>query len=619
MPRLLHIIVLFCSLYGSLTLAQTGFITTIGGTGRGFGGDDGLARNAAFTLANKFNDCDPAQYEQVSHLTVDKAGNVFIADTNNHRIRRISTTGIVTTVAGTGQRPDVDSRCSPLGGTSAVGEGGQALQAKLYGPSQVIFDPSGNQVIVDQQNNRIRRIAASGVITTIVGSNLHQVYAPGVPATSTGLDWPIAAAYDTQGNLYFAELHSNRVARVGADGRVVTVAGIGLPGNAGENVQAAVSPLNNPVSIAFDGAGNLYITEQVNHRIRRVTPQGIMTTYAGTGTPGYSGDGGRATAAQLNLPMGIAFDSKGNLYIADMANQRIRRVAPDGVITTAAGNGNIGSAAENAIANQSSLTFPSSVAVDGKDDLYITDWLNYQIRKVTFTARPAISAGGIVNAASFAPTPVPVAVGSFVSIFGSNMAPSLVQASETPLPKVLGGVSVAINGRNVPLVFVSPSQVNAQVPYDLPDGPANLTITNANGTSREEQFFVGRASPGIYQIPGTDRGVVVNQDGALNAPDAPEARGNFIVTYLTGIGAVTPSIVEGAEAGFITLNKAAGEVTATIGNVSAPVFFLGLTPGFVGLAQANIQIPAGAPIGAAVPLVIFVNRQPSNSPTIAIR
>ena len=457
------------------------------------------------------------------------------------------------------------------------------------------------------------------MITTIVGSNLHQVYAPGVPATSTGLDWPIAAAYDTQGNLYFAELHSNRVARVGADGRVVTVAGIGLPGNAGENVQAAVSPLNNPVSIAFDGAGNLYITEQVNHRIRRVTPQGIMTTYAGTGTPGYSGDGGRATAAQLNLPMGIAFDSKGNLYIADMANQRIRRVAPDGVITTAAGNGNIGSAAENAIANQSSLTFPSSVAVDGKDDLYITDWLNYQIRKVTFTARPAISAGGIVNAASFAPTPVPMAVGSFISIFGSNMAPSLVQASETPLPKILGGVSVAINGRNVPLVFVSPSQVNAQVPYDLPDGPANLTITNANGTSREEQFFVGRASPGIYQIPGTDRGVVVNQDGALNAPGAPEARGNFIVTYLTGIGAVTPSIVEGAEAGFVTLNRAAGEVAATIGNVSAPVFFLGLTPGFVGLAQANIQIPEGAPIGPAVPLVIFVNRQPSNSPTIAIR
>ena len=199
------------------------------------------------------------------------------------------------------------------------------------------------------------------------------------------------------------------------------------------------------------------------------------------------------------------------------------------------------------------------------------------------------------------------------------MAPSLVQASETPLPKILGGVSVAINGRNVPLVFVSPSQVNAQVPYDLPDGPANLTITNANGTSREEQFFVGRASPGIYQIPGTDRGVVVNQDGALNAPGAPEARGNFIVTYLTGIGAVTPSIVEGAEAGFVTLNRAAGEVAATIGNVNAPVFFLGLTPGFVGLAQANIQIPEGAPIGPAVPLVIFVNRQPSNSPTIAIR
>ena len=406
--------------------------------------------------------------------------------------------------------------------------------------------------------------------------------------------------------------------RSGADGRVTTVAGIGLPGTMGENVAATSGGLSRPVALAFDAAGNLYVTEQTNNRVRKITPQGILSTYAGKGTAGFSGDGGKATGAELNLPNGIAFDSKGNLYIADMANQRVRRVSADGIISTVAGNGNIDKAMDGAIATQSALSYPISVAVDAKDDLYIVDWLNYQIRKVTFTARPLISTGGIVNSASFAPSPVPAAVGSIISIFGTNLAPSAASASEIPLPDKLNGVSVSVNGKSAPMIFVSAGQINAQLPYDLPDGQALLTVTNAAGFSAAEPFFVGRASPGIFQFEGS-RAVVVNQDFTLNGPDNPEKRGNIIVAYLTGIGPVNPPVVAGAAASFVTLSTAAGEYSATIGNVDAKVLFLGLTPGFVGLAQANIEVPQGAPTGSAVPLVISVNRQPGNSPTIAIR
>ena len=352
MTRSVSITLCFSVIYATSAVGQSGIISTVGGTFRGFAGDDGPVKSAAFTLANKFNDCDPATYEQTSHLTIDKSGNLYIADTNNHRIRRINPNGIVTTVVGSGLRPEIDQFCGPIGGNAAIGEGGQSKAAKLNGPTQVIFDPSGNMVVVDQQNNRIRRVNAQGVLGTIVGGTLHQFYAPGTPATTTGLDWPIAVAYDAQGVLYFAELHSNRVAKVGADGRVTTVAGIGLPGTMGENVAATSGGLSRPVALAFDAAGNLYVTEQTNNRVRKITPQGILSTYAGKGTAGFSGDGGKATGAELNLPNGIAFDSKGNLYIADMANQRVRRVSADGIISTVAGNGNIDKAVDGAIATQ---------------------------------------------------------------------------------------------------------------------------------------------------------------------------------------------------------------------------------------------------------------------------
>ena len=605
----------------ALLFSQTGVITTIAGTTRGTTGDGGPAEQAALTLANIQNECDPARFEEMNHISVDRAGNIYIADTNNNRIRRISPNGVITSVAGSGQRPSVErDRCSPLGGGVEAGDGGPAASAKLYGPSQALVLPNGTLLICDQKNNRIRQVSPSGVISTLVGSNLHSFFAPNIPANLTPMDWPSSVAVDGEGRIYFAELHSNRIARVNADGRIQVIAGTGLPGAGSDGPEATRSALSNPTHIAFDRNGNLLVVEQGNHRVRRISiAGGAISTVAGNGTPGFSGDGARATAAQLNQPTGVAVDAAGNLFIADMGNQRVRRVAADGTISTIAGNGQIGRGAEGIPALQSPLNFPSSVAVDNNGDLLIVDWQNYLIRKVSFAVRPAISPGGVVNAASFLPAPVPIAPGTLISIFGISFASSLMQANQLPLPTQMAGTSVLVNGRRMPLVFVSPNQINAQLPYDVREGEAKISVTSSEGASAEETINIAAAAPGIFQIAGGARAVAINQDFTLNTADNPESRGRVMTVYLTGIGTLDGELAAGAAAPSDRLLRAALESSATIGGRDAPILFLGLTPGFVGLAQANIQVPSDGPIGNALELVIGVNRQRSNPALVAVK
>ena len=610
---------IFLSVFPFALFSQTGVISTVAGTGQpGFSGDDGPAVQAQLGLARLVNECDPARLEEQSHISVDLQGNIYLADSSNNRIRRITAAGVISTLAGTGERPAVDGRCSPLGGNAAVGEGGQARAARLYGPGQAIAMPNGNLLICDQKNNRIRQVSATGTITTIVGTSLHAFFAPNIPATSTPLDWPSSIAVGRDGLLYFAEIHSHRIARVSASGVIQTVAGDGFPGNGADNVAATASRLVNPTFLLFDTAGNLYVADQGNHKVRRITPQGIVTTFAGTGSPGFSGDGGRATAAQLNQVNGLAFDARGNLYIADMGNHRVRLVAPDGTITTVAGNGQIGRGGEGVPATQSALNFPSSVAVAPNGDLLINDWQNYQIRRVSFAARPAISTGGVVNGASFVPTPVPLAPGSIISIFGVNFSANLLQAASVPLPTELGGVRVSVSGKNIPLIFVSPNQINAQLPYDVATGQAAISVTTANGTSSEEMAPIGQASPGIF-VTSDGRAIAQNQDGSLNQPGSGEARGRVLIVYLTGQGLLDGPIEAGQAAPLDRLLRATSDATANIGGQSASVLFLGLTPGFVGLSQANIAVPDGAPVGDGVEMFVSVNRQRSNTAKVSVR
>ncbi len=594
--------------------AQTGIITTIAGTGeRGYFGDGGPAISARLALVNVQNACDPAQFEQTVHLAVDPTGNVYLPDSDNQRIRRITPQGIISTIAGSGERPATNNRCEPAGPVAD----GPATGARFYNPGDVVLHPNGSLIILDQQNNRIRQWSGDQV-TTIVGSGLHQFYTNDNPVLSTGLDWPGAGAFGG-GLFHFAELHSNRVARVTPEGRLATVAGSGIPGFAGDNGPATAARLRNPAGIAFDAAGNLYIADQGNHRIRRVTPQGVITTFAGTGNPGFNGDDRPAVAADLNLPTDVKVDVNNNVYIADMGNHRIRRVAPDGTITTVAGNGRAGFSGDGGPATDAMLNMPAGIALDASRDLYIVDWQNYRIRKVTLTARPSISPGGVVNGASFAPAPIPVAPGSIISIFGVNLAATTAAASEIPLPTELAGTSVRINGEAAPIFFVSPGQINAQLPFEVAPGPASAVVRTPAGESAAQTFNVDAKAVGIFQFPGTNRAVALNQDGSVNGPENPESRGNILVVFLTGQGPVSPPVATGRAAPAAPLSFASLSATASIGRAAADVKFLGLTPGFVGLAQANIEIPAGAATGTDVVVFISVDGQAGNTATVSIR
>ena len=584
--------------------AQDGAISTIAGRTpvngapvRGFDGDGSAATNAALALANFVNTCDPNRFEQTSHISLDSKGNIYFADSNNQRIRRIDTAGVITTVVGSGDPPQTDSRCQQTG---SVGDSGSALAARLFNPSDMIVHPNGNLIIADQQNNRIRQVTPTGLITTIAGSGLHNLFAPGVPATSSPMDWPSSLALDASGVLYFAELHGNRVGKIGSDGRMATAAGTGFPGYNGDRISATSAMLSKPAGIAIDRNGQLLIADTGNHRVRRVGSDGVITTIAGSGRQSFCGDGGSATDACLDTPMDVKTDALGNIYIADTGNHRVRRVDPTGVITTVAGTGDPGRGPDGVVATTSALNYPSALAVDGNNDLYIVDWQNYLIRKISFGAT-AISAGGVVNSASFA---APVAPGGMISIFGINM----------------GSVTaVEVNGTSVPLLGMTSQQINAQLPYETSTGTASAVLVTDAGRTAPISFPVAAANVGVFAYAGTQRAVALNQDGTVNAPDNPETRGRAMVFYVTGVGAVTPALQTGDITPLDPLTQAVLTPTATVGGATANVFFAGLVAGYIGFGQINLTLPDGAATGDAVPVFFEVAGQRSNTVSVSIR
>jgi len=259
-------------------------------------------------------------------VAVDAAGNVFFADSLNHRIRRVdATTGVITTVAGTVEGFD--------------GDGGPAIASLLSSPLGVAVDAAGNLVIADSNNHRIRRVdATTQQITTIAGGSTPGSTGDNGPATGARLFVPQGLAFDADGHLYIADSFNARVRRIDAvSGDITTVAGSATSGSGGDGLQATSAQLSNPTAVALDGAGNLYIADRNNHRVRRVDAAGVITTVAGTGTLGELGDGGLATAARLQFPSGVAADAAGNVYVADTDNHRLRRIDPGGVITTVGG------------------------------------------------------------------------------------------------------------------------------------------------------------------------------------------------------------------------------------------------------------------------------------------
>ena len=339
----------------TLTL-KAQIITTIAGNGTtGYSGDGGAATSAELNTP--------------SGVTVDGTGNIYIADYSNNRVRKVSTSGIITTVAGNGK-------------AGYSGDGGPATSAELFNPTGVAVDGLGNIYIADKYNNRIRKVSTSGTISTVAGNGKAGYSGDGGSATSAELFNPTGVAVDGLGNIFIADRNNNKIRKVSASGIISTVAGGGHNG-LGDGSAATNAVLKSPYCVAVDSSGNIYIADGDNLRIRKVSISGIINTVAGNGTAGYSGDGGPATSAELGVQAGVAVDDSGNIYLVDYNNIRIRKVSTSGIISTVAGNGTTGYSGDGGPATSAELNYPNGVAVDGSGNIYIADYYNQRIRKVS--------------------------------------------------------------------------------------------------------------------------------------------------------------------------------------------------------------------------------------------
>jgi uncharacterized protein (TIGR03437 family) len=672
------------------TFGQTYRIYTVAGNGtQGFSGDSGSATGA--------------QLNQPMGVAVDSSGNLYIADLHNARIRKVSN-GAITTMAGNG---------TPGFG----GDTGPATSAQLNFPSGVVVDSAGSLYVADFYNNRIRRVS-NGVITTVAGNGTGGYGGDNGPATDAALSGPLAVAADSAGNLYIADDGNNRIRKV-SNGVITTVAGNGTDGYGGyggDNGPATGAELYYPCGVAVDSAGNLYIADDGNHRIRKVSSTGVITTVAGNGTAGFSGDGGPATGAHLDYPQGIAVDSAGNLYIADTDNNRIRKVS-NGVITTVAGNGTPGFSGDNGPATNAMLSGPVGVAVDSTGSLYIADSYNNRIRVLTpsscsYSVAPASlqapSAGGsltvtiqttaacpwavsslpswitvtgassgagsatvtlvvspnnsgatlsatvliagvsvpvtqpaataplptikgVTNAASYATGAV--SPGDLVTLFGTAIGPAAAASATTDpstgkLATTIGGVQVLFNGTAAPMIYASSTQVSAVVPYEM-SSVANPSVwmKYAGQTSNAYQLTTAATAPGLFtqNASGSGPGAILNQDNSMNGPGNRAAKGSIVQVFMTGEGLTSPPSVTGAITSATlpppqVTPAPALAVGVTINGQPALYVYAGEAPGLVaGMMQLNVQVPANAPSGD-LPIVVSIGGKASqNGVTVSVQ
>lgn len=302
-------------------------------------------------------------------ILIDSINNLYVSDFGNNVIRKVNSSGIITTIAGTGA----------LGYS---GDGGPATLAEFQGPAGLVSDKYGNIYIADEYNNTIRKINTAGVISTIAGTGLSGYSGDGGPAALAELNYPWGLAIDAAGNLYVADQSNNCIRKINTSGIITTIAGNGTAGFSGDGGLATLAEINQSSSVAVDIAGNIYISEMVDNRIRKINTSGIINTIAGNGIAGFSGDGGAAISAQLHYPVGLHIDNSGNLYVNDYLNYRIRKINSAGIISTVTGNGTSGYSGDNGLASLAQISGSWATTTDASGNLYLSDFHNNRIRSI---------------------------------------------------------------------------------------------------------------------------------------------------------------------------------------------------------------------------------------------
>ena len=519
----IFLIVLFA--WSGFAQSSIGIITTVAGNGgSGFSGETGDATSAGLVLPYS--------------VAVDSIGNLWIADAGSNRVRKVTIDGIIATFAG--------------GGTEGFGgDGGSATDAQLLLPVGIALDGAGNLLIADSNNNRVRRVTPAGIISTVAGNGAAGFGGDGGTAVAAQLFLPYGVAMDVAGNLFIADTANNRVRKVTPDGIISIVAGNGTEGSFGDGGLATFAELFFPAGVAVDRAGNLLIADTGNNRIRKVTPDGFITTVAGNGTAGFSGDAGAATSAQLTLPNAIAVDSAGNLFIADTGNNCIRKVTPAGIITTVAGNGTAGFGGDGRAATSAQLDSPSGIAIDGTGNLFIADSNNERIRKVTYVAIPtfSITDRGGTSSTSLGTVPSTLAgyggiqpdagssTPSGLAIFGFRENGILVSEAGVPATPAIqsGRIYAEVNGLvDTGLAIANPNSQPATVTFYFTGSTGNFgdgsTTIPANGQIAvfldQPPFNGGTSLNGAFTFSSSIPVAVIALLGLTNE------RGEFLMTTL---------------------------------------------------------------------------------------
>jgi uncharacterized protein (TIGR03437 family) len=547
-------------------ISTNGVITTVAGNAKAGLGTDNVPATSS-SLYYPFG------------VSAEAAGSFLIADFSNNTIRRVSTSGIISTIAGNGFKA-----ISP--------NGGAASSAILAAPTKVAIDNNGNLLIADWNNQLLERVTLSnGTISAIAGIGRAAYTGDNVPAATAGLNFPQGITTDHSGNIYFSDTFNERIRKIDTTGTITTIAGIGQSGYQGDGGQALKANLSVPQGLRFDPSGNLVFADSNNHVIRSISPQGIITTIAGTGTPGYNHDGVPATQSQLYKPTDVAFDAAGNLYIADSVNNRVRRVDLNKNITTVAGTGTGGFSGDG-VATSVQLFTPTGINFDNSGNLMIADRDNNRLRILTPTGQIKTIAGdgvqrlngdgSLAMTASMA-APEGVVMDGAGNIFIADSrndrireilgAPATFSTSAGPLTfaassggPVTSSQPLSIAGSvpglaftataSAPWIVLSSAAGSLPATISLSVDPSQLSVGTSNGS-------VTIVSP-LTAVPSTTVNIIAN----ISAAQPP--------SVALSASAVNLSIIRGPQGAteatgtFSVLNNGGGTVTATVGTPPVP-------------------------------------------------
>ena len=595
-----------------------------------------MVTNGIITTAAGRNDGVPpidgeeavnARFEGPTGLTVDRGGNIYFVESGigsgtglalgDYKVWKVNAAGILTLFAGNGI-------------ASFSGDGGAATAAQFNGPVGVAAGAAGVVYISDTQNQRVRAVAPGGTLATVAGTGVAGFNGEIVSPRAAQLNRPQGVAADALGNWYLADTANNRVRKVQPGGNLFTIAGNGNASYFGDGGPALKASVNQPEGVAVDTAGNVYIADTLDHAVRKVTPDGVINTLAGTGTPGYSGDGGPANRARLNGPRavaadaagnvyvadtgnnqvrridplgtittvdtgnaligprGVAVDRAGNVYIADTGNRLVRRVSPGAPVTTIAGTGTCCYSGDGALALDARLNQPWGLSVDANGNVYVADPANNAVR-ILAPVSAGITVSAVTNAASNLAGAI--APGELVALYGSGLG---------------GAQTVLFSGVAGPLLYATPSQVGAVAPYALGGGTVQVVVQGAGAASAPVAVAAAPTAPGVFTVDGSGRGqaAALNQDGTRNGTAAPAPPGSELSLFATGEGQTLPAGVDGRLATG-SVPKPVATVTATIGGVAAEVRSAGGVAGQIaGVMQVNVVVPGG--LSGVVPVLIKI-------------